>query len=83
MQGMMHESNVNEAVTLDYSRHVRSHGKKPRDPGYSALWMFTTREYDMPDDDEIFKFQGSFADAKKAAAKWAKTQGAYRVYVME
>jgi hypothetical protein len=45
--------------------------------------MFTTREYGMPDDDEIFKFQGSFADAKKAAAKWAKTQGAYRVYVME
>lgn len=82
-QGMMHESNVNEAVTLDYSRHVRSHGKKPRDPGYSALWMFTTREYDMPDDDEVFKFQGSFADAKKAAAKWAKSQGAYRVYVME
>ena len=79
---IMNES-VNEAVTLDYSRHVRSHGKKPRDPGYSALWMFTTREYDMPDDDEIFKFQGSFADAKKAAAKWAKTQGAYRVYVME
>jgi hypothetical protein len=79
---IMNES-VNEAVTLDYSRHVRSHGKKPRDLGYSALWMFTTREYDMPDDDEIFKFQGSFADAKKAAAKWAKTQGAYRVYVME
>jgi hypothetical protein len=77
------QEKVNEAVTLDYSRHLRSHGKKPRDPGYSALWMFTTREYDMPDDDEIFKFQGSFADAKKAAAKWAKTQGAYRVYVME
>jgi hypothetical protein len=37
----------------------------------------------MPDDDEIFKFQGSFADAKKAAAKWAKSQDAYRVYVME
>ena len=74
---------VKEAVTLDYSRHMRSHGRKPRDPGYSALWMFTTREYGMPDDDEIFKFQGSFADAKKAAAKWAKTQGAYRVYVME
>lgn len=82
-QGMMHESNVNEAVTLDYSRHVRSHGKKPRDPGYSSLWMFTTREYGMPDDDEIFKFQGSFADAKKAAAQWAKSQGAYRFYVME
>ena len=82
-QGMMHESNVNEAVTLDYSRHMRSHGKKPRDPGYSSLWMFTTREYGMPDDDEIFKFQGSFADAKKAAAQWAKSQGAYRFYVME
>ena len=74
---------VKEAVTLDYSRHMRSHGRKPRDPGYSALWMFTTREYGMPDDDEIFKFQGSFADAKKAAAKWAKSQDAYRVYVME
>jgi hypothetical protein len=75
--------NVKEAVTLDYSRHMRSHGRKPRDPGYSALWMFTTREYGMPDDDEIFKFQGGFADAKKAAAKWAKSQDAYRVYVME
>jgi hypothetical protein len=74
---------VKEAVTLDYSRHMRSHGRKPRDPGYSALWMFTTREYGMPDDDEIFKFQGSFTDAKKAAAKWAKSQDAYRVYVME
>jgi hypothetical protein len=77
------QEKVNEAVTLDYSRHLRSHGKKPRDPGYSALWMFTTREYGMPEDDELFSFQGSFADAKKAAAKWAKTQGAYRVYVME
>jgi len=74
---------IGEAVTLDYSRHMRSHGKKPRDPGYSSLWMFTTREYGMPDDDEIFKFQGSFADAKKAAAQWAKSQGAYRFYVME
>jgi hypothetical protein len=79
----LEESTFNEAVTLDYSRHMRSHGRKPRDPGYSALWMFTTREYGMPDDDEIFKFQGSFADAKKAAAKWAKSQDAYRVYVME
>jgi hypothetical protein len=79
----LEESTFNEAVTLDYSRHMRSHGSKPRDPGYSALWMFTTREYGMPDDDEIFKFQGSFADAKKAAAKWAKSQDAYRVYVME
>jgi hypothetical protein len=79
----LEESTFNEAVTLDYSRHMRSHGRKPRDPGYSALWMFTTREYGMPEDDEIFKFQGSFADAKKAAAKWAKSQDAYRVYVME
>ena len=79
----LEESTFNEAVTLDYSRHMRSHGSKPRDPGYSALWMFTTREYGMPEDDEIFKFQGSFADAKKAAAKWAKSQDAYRVYVME
>ena len=78
------ESAVNEAVTLDYSRYMRAHGKKPRDAGMgSSTWMFTTSEFGDPSEDEIFQFQGSFADAKKAAAKWAKSQGEYRFYVME
>ena len=78
------ESAVNEAVTLDYSRYMRAHGKKPRDAGMgSSTWMFTTSEFGDPSEDEIFQFQGSFADAKKAAAKWTKSQGEYRFYVME
>ena len=78
------ESAVNEAVTLDYSRYMRAHGKKPRDAGIgSSTWMFTTADFGDPSEDEIFQFQGSFADAKKAAAKWAKSQGEYRFYVME
>ena len=77
------ESVVNEAVTLDYSRYMRAHGKKPRDAGYAGAWMFTTSEFDDPGEDETFEFQGNFADAKKAAAKWAKSQGENRFYVME
>jgi hypothetical protein len=78
------EDEVNEAVTLDYSRYMRAHGKKPHDAGMgSSTWMFTTAEFGDPREDEIFQFQGSFADAKKAAAKWAKSQGEYRFYVME
>jgi hypothetical protein len=78
------QSSVNEAVTLDYSRYMRAHGKKPRDAGMgSSTWMFTTAEFGDPGEDEIFQFQGSFADAKKAAAKWAKSQSEYRFYVME
>jgi hypothetical protein len=78
------ESALDEAVTLDYSRYMRAHGKKPRDAGMgSSTWMFTTAEFGDPGEDEIFQFQGSFADAKKAAAKWAKSQSEYRFYVME
>ena len=78
------ESAVNEAVTLDYSRYMRAHGKKPRDAGMgSSTWMFTTSEFGDPSENEIFQFRGSFADAKKAAAKWTKSQGEYRFYVME
>lgn len=78
------QSSVTEAVTLDYSRYMRAHGKKPRDAGMgSSTWMFTTAEFGNPSEDEIFQFQGSFADAKKAAAKWAKSQSEYRFYVME
>jgi hypothetical protein len=73
--------NVQESLTLDYSRYMRSHGKKPR-PG-SGVWMFTTKDMGEPDEKEIFQFQGNLADAKRAAAKWAKSQGAYRFYVME
>ena len=63
---------------------MRAHGKKPRDAGMgSSTWMFTTSEFGDPSEDEIFQFQGSFADAKKAAAKWTKSQGEYRFYVME
>lgn len=77
-------TNLSEAVTLDYSRYMRSHGKKPRDSGGgSSTWMFTTAEFGEPGEDEVFQFQGNFADAKKAAAKWAKSQGQYRVYAME
>ena len=76
------QESVTEAVTLDYSRYIRSHGKKPRDTG-GATWMFTTAEYGSPEEDEIFNFQGSFADAKKAAAQWARSRGASHVYVME
>ena len=84
LDSMKSESTVNEAVTLDYSRYMRAHGKKPRDAGMgSSTWMFTTSEFGDPGEDEIFQFQGSFADAKKAAAKWAKSQGEYRFYVME
>ena len=73
---------VKEAVTLDYSRYIRSHGKKPRDTG-GATWMFTTAEYGSPEEDDIFQFQGNFADAKRAAAGWARSRGADRVYAME
>jgi hypothetical protein len=81
--GLGEETEVDEAVTLDYSRYMRAHGKKPRDAGYAGVWMFTTSEFGDPSEDETFEFRGSFADAKKAAAKWAKSQGEYRFYVME
>jgi hypothetical protein len=74
---------VKEALTLDYSRYVRSHGKKPRDTGHGGVWMFTTAEYGEPSDEDMFQFQGSFADAKRAAAGWDRSRGAYRFYVME
>lgn len=72
---------VKEALTLDYSRYMRSHGKKPR-PG-SGVWMFTTTDMGEPAEDDVFQFSGNLADAKRAAAKWAKGKGAYRFYVME
>jgi hypothetical protein len=74
---------VEEALTLDYSRYVRSHGKKPRDTHGGGMWMFTTAEYGFPGDDDTFEFSGSFADAKRAAAKWARSKGANRFFVME
>ena len=74
---------LGEALTLDYSRYVRSHGKKPRDTHGGGIWMFTTTDMGEPTEDDMFEFQGSFADAKKAAAKWARSQGAYRFFVME
>lgn len=70
-----------EALTLDYSRYMRSHGKKPK-PGY-GMWMFTTTDMGEPAEDDMFQFSGSLADAKRAAAKWAKGKGAYRFFVME
>jgi hypothetical protein len=86
IQGMMRKEKSNSgrsAVTLDYSRYMRSHGKKPRDTGDAGLWMFTTMDYGDPSTDDTFEFSGRFVDAKRAAAKWAKSQGADRVYVME
>jgi hypothetical protein len=70
-----------EALTLDYSRYMRSHGKKPK-PGH-GMWMFTTTDMGEPAEDDVFQFSGNLADAKRAAAKWAKGKGAYRFYVME
>ena len=72
-----------ESLTLDYSRYVRSHGKKPRDTHGGGMWMFTTAEYGWPEEDDTFEFSGSFADAKRAAAKWARSKGANRFFVME
>jgi hypothetical protein len=83
VDGVSQAKPMEEAMTLDYRRYVRTHGKKPRDPGHSSMWMFSTQEYGMPHDDDLFQFTGSFADAKKAAAKWAKGKGAHRFYVME
>jgi len=74
--------NVQESLTLDYSRYMRSHGKKPRVTG-PGLFMFTTKDMGEPEQDDMFQFQGKFADAKRAAAKWAKGKGAHRFYVME
>jgi hypothetical protein len=73
---------VKEALTLDYSRYMRSHGKKPRMTG-PGLFMFTTKDMGEPDEDDVFQFQGSWADAKRAAAKWAKSKDASRFYIME
>jgi hypothetical protein len=86
IQGMMRKeksASGRNSVTLDYSRYMRSHGKKPRDSGGAGLWMFTTTDYGDPSEDDTFEFSGRFADAKRAAAKWAKSQGADRFYVME
>ena len=74
-------NNVKEALTLDYSRYMRSHGKKPK-PGH-GMWMFTTTDMGEPAEDDMFQFSGNLADAKRAAAKWAKGKGAYRFFVME
>jgi|GEM_PF-6656032 len=73
------DENMTEAK-VDISPYVNNHGAKPRGGG-SAMWMFGFDEK-YPTNDEIFKFNGSLKDAKKAALKAGKKAGAGVVYLL-
>jgi len=85
-RGVSESFDLEEAVAIDHSRYMRSHGKKARDTGQPGKWMFTSKEYgdvDHGNAKEFHSAHGNFADAKKSAQKWAKEHGHYRAYVME
>jgi hypothetical protein len=71
------KENLNEAVEINHSRYMRSHGKKASGKGN---WMFTTKEMGEPSNDEMVSVSGNVSDSGKEAAKKLKTN---RVYVME
>lgn len=70
-------------VEISHERYMRSHAKKAKDPGYSASWLFTHKQYGTPAKDEIFTHHGRLEDAKKHAKKWAKDKGHHAAYIME
>jgi hypothetical protein len=59
-------------VTVDTNTFEFAHSKSPRGTGF---WFF------FGPGGEEFSFSGSFAQAKKAAVKWAKENGFNQVEV--
>ena len=77
------EVDLDEAVSVEHDRYMRSHGKKASGSGN---WMFTHKragDVDYKNDKEVHQARGSFADAAKSAKSWAKSHGHSTVYVME
>lgn len=82
----MQAGDIIEGVEISHDRYLRSHGKKARDTGSSSTWMFTHKnsgDVDHNDSTQVHTAQGSFSDAKKSAASWAKKHGHRTAYVME
>jgi hypothetical protein len=66
-------------MEFNTSEYRFSHGKEPRGTG---SWAFSTVKAPVAGVNEIFWFNGSYGDAKKAARKYFKGFGAtYMVYV--
>lgn len=77
---------LKEAISIEYDRYIRSHGKKPKGGSNSGNWMFTNKnmgDVDFKNDKECFEFRGTLKDAQKAAKAWGKKNGHHSVYVME
>ena len=58
-------------VRVETSKYENSNGKAPK--GFGAWWFEANGQ--------MFEFTGSYGEAKKAAVKWAKAQGAMVVKV--
>ena len=74
---------LDEAVSVEHDRYVRSHGKKASGSG---TWMFTHKRagaVDYKNEKHVHQATGSFSDAKKSAKEWGKSHGHSTVYVME
>ena len=76
--GIISESEVNEAITVLGDRYIRSHGKNPKGFG---KWMFS---YNKSGED-VFEIPNAmlFADAVKWVKDKAKKDGEDYIYVME
>lgn len=82
-KGVKEEFELDEAVSVEHDRYVRSHGKKASGSGN---WMFTHKragDVDYKNNAEVHHARGSFADAAKSAKAWGKSHGHSTVYVME
>ncbi len=77
------DTELDEAVSVEHDRYVRSHGKKASGSG---TWMFTHKRagaVDYKNEKHVHQATGSFSDAKKSAKEWGKSHGHSTVYVME
>ena len=59
--------------SIETNRYFNSHMKTPRGRG---LWLFETAARAV-----VFEFNGSYAEAKKAAQDWARANGQAALYV--
>jgi len=73
------------AVKISHDRYLRSHGKKAGGAA-EGMWVFTHKKsgkINLNDKKHAHIASGKFADASKAAKKWAMKHGHDVVYVAE
>lgn len=81
VKGVDEEVEIVEGIEVSTSNYEFSHGKKPKGSGG---WMFSPHKNpDMKTQkDDVFSTHGSYTDAKKKAAAWAKDKGHRTIHAL-